>query len=65
MNLPNDVARCAGVGFEEDGVMEWREGCEKCLRRTSHATGERVVNMQPPAVIVFECPFLIEIEGRK
>lgn len=65
MKLPYDVARCAGVGFEGDGVMSWREGCETCLRRTDKADGERVVNMQPPAIIAFECEFLIEPEDGK
>jgi hypothetical protein len=30
----NDIARCEGVGYEEDGVISWREGCEDCVRRT-------------------------------
>ena len=28
--LPNDVARCAGVGSDEEG---WREGCDDVARR--------------------------------
>lgn len=28
--LPNDVARCAGVGDNDEG---WREGCADCARR--------------------------------
>ena len=55
--LPNDVARCAGVGDDEEG---WREGCDVCLRRLSVATGERVVRMLPPPIIVFECEYLID-----
>jgi len=55
--LPNDVARCAGSGNDEDG---WREGCDVCLRRLSVATGERVVLMLPPPIIVFECEYLID-----
>lgn len=55
--LPNDVARCAGVG---DDVNGWREGCETCLRRTDPGYGERVVHMAPPPIIVFECEALIE-----
>lgn len=51
--LPNDVARCAGVGSEEEG---WREGCEDCARRTSPAFGDHVAHMTPPGVIVFCCP---------
>ena len=55
--LPNDVARCAGVGDDEEG---WREGCDDCFRRTGKAAGERVVMMSPPAIIAFECEFRIE-----
>lgn len=55
--LPNDVARCAGVGNDEEG---WRDGCETCLRRTAPADGDRVVHMAPPPIIVFECESLIE-----
>lgn len=55
--LPNDVARCAGVGSESEG---WREGCEDCLRRTSHADGDRVVNMAPPPIIAFWCEYRVE-----
>jgi hypothetical protein len=56
--LPADVHRCIGVGFEEDGVMEWREGCEDCLRRTSPPVDiERVRRITPPAIIVFECEY--------
>ena len=58
-SLPADIARCDGVGNDTEG---WREGCENCLRRTSHpANSERVVRMQPPAIIVFECEYLLEI----
>lgn len=62
MSLPNDIARCAGVGHLEGRVMEWREGCEDCLRRTAPRAGEYVVYMQPPSVIVFECEYRIEPE---
>lgn len=65
MSLPNDVDRCAGVGHLEGKVMEWREGCEDCLRRTDNGTGERVANMQPPSIIAFECEFRIEPERLK
>jgi hypothetical protein len=57
MSLSNDVARCAGVGSDEEG---WREGCDDCLRRTDPGVGERVSHMEPPLIIVFECEFLIE-----
>jgi len=55
-HLPDDVARCTGVG--EDG--EWRAGCENCARRLAPVSGDRVVSMEPPAIIVFECEFMIE-----
>lgn len=51
-NLPSDVARCAGVGSDEDG---WREGCEDCLRRTAPQTRDQTAYMLPPTLIVFEC----------
>ena len=50
--LPNDVARCPGVGSDAEG---WREGCADCLRRLAPASGPLVSHMQPPDVIVFEC----------
>jgi hypothetical protein len=59
LHLDDDVARCVGVG--EDG--EWREGCEgcaNCARRLAPVAGDRVVSMDPPAIIVFQCEFLIE-----
>jgi len=66
MKLPNDVARCAGVGFEEDGVMGWREGCETCLRRTADYPLDVPMRLiAPPPIIAFECEFLMEPEGRK
>ena len=58
-NLPNDVARCDGVSYTEDGQIDWREGCETCLRRT--APRPKLYPMiQPPPIIAFECEFLIE-----
>lgn len=59
MTLPNDVTRCDGVRHEEEGVMEWREGCEHCLRRTAPRPA-RCWMMEPPAIIVFACEHLIE-----
>ena len=56
--LPDDVARCQGVGSDADG---WREGCDRCLRRIS--SGGRV-HMEPPKIIVFWCPYLIEAEAK-
>ena len=52
--LPNHIARCPGVSFIEDGVQEWREGCEDCLRRTSPSS-ERSNSMTPPPIIAFWC----------
>jgi len=60
MSLPNDVARCVGIGSDADG---WREGCEDCARRTEKPTGDRCVNMSPPAIIAFFCEFKIEPSG--
>jgi len=58
-NLHKDIARCRGVGSDEDG---WREGCEKCLRRLSDGG---YVNMKPPEVIMLECEYLIEEVSRR
>lgn len=57
-NLANYVARCNGVGFQENDGWDWREGCETCLRRTA-ARDEQVWMMDPPKIIAFECEFLI------
>jgi len=53
------MARCNGVGFDEDGVWDWREGCEICLRRTAPRP-EYYSMTAPPAIIAFECEYLIE-----
>jgi len=58
--LPNDVARCDGIGSIEDGVLGWREGCETCLRRTAKRPKGRVLKIEPPAIIAFECQYLLE-----
>lgn len=56
--LPADVARCPGFGSDAEG---WRDGCDVCLRRTSQpADPTRAWQITPPAVIVFECEYLIE-----
>ena len=56
--LPADVARCPGYGDDTDG---WREGCDDCLRRTSPpADPERVLWMQPPAIVVMWCEYQID-----
>ena len=60
MTLPNDIARCPGVGSDAEG---WRDGCERCLRRTAPPSDHpRVVRMQPPPIIAFECEYLIEYQ---
>lgn len=56
--LPNDIARCGGFGSDEEG---WREGCGTCLRRTAPRP-EIVVRIEPPAIVAFECEYLIEPE---
>jgi hypothetical protein len=57
--LLNDVARCDGLGFDEDGVWDWREGCETCLRRTAPRP-EHYSMIAPPPIIAFECEYLID-----
>lgn len=57
MTLPNDVARCAGVGDDEEG---WRDGCEDCDRRLAESTSAVTAWMLPPAIIAFSCEFRIE-----
>lgn len=59
MTLPNDIARCPGVGSEEEG---WREGCEDCQRRTAPRDVQSW-GVIPPAIIVFECEYRIEPNG--
>jgi hypothetical protein len=59
--IPNDVARCEGVGYDEDGTWGWREGCETCLRRTAPRNGVNSF-IEPPKIVAFECEFLIEPE---
>jgi hypothetical protein len=56
-----DIARCNGVSFIEDGEVDWREGCEHCLRRTLPREADQDYSMMdPPAIIAFECEYLIE-----
>ena len=56
--LPNDIARCTGVGDDAEG---WREGCEDCMRRTAPSTtGDVYAWITPPAIIAFSCEFRIE-----
>lgn len=59
ITLPQDVARCRGIGSEEEG---WRDGCDVCLRRLAKKNDWNWY-MQPPAVIAFECEYLIEKEN--
>ena len=54
--LHNDVARCDGVGSDAEG---WRDGCERCLRRTAPRPAD-VRMIAPPPIIAFECEYLIE-----
>jgi hypothetical protein len=61
MKLPNDVARCAGVGSDEEG---WREGCEDCARRTAESTSDVSAWMMPPAIIAFWCEFRIATNAK-
>jgi hypothetical protein len=58
--LPNDIARCNGIGYDEDDGQHWREGCETCLRRTAPRL-KRVSFIEPPPIIAFECEYLIEL----
>jgi hypothetical protein len=57
--LPNDIARCNGVGYDEADGWDWREGCETCLRRTAPRP-EIVSFISPLPIIAFECEYLIE-----
>lgn len=59
--LPNDVAKCNGVGEEEDGIMYWRDGCERCARRLYPVHWEYAYYLEPPTIIDFECDYLIEV----
>jgi hypothetical protein len=70
VTLPADVARCPGVGYDEGAGIEWRDGCDDCLRRASPPVDpERM--MAPPVLVVFECEariaperFNAELTGR-
>ncbi len=64
MDLPKCMLRCKGVN--EDG--HWREGCENCMRRLaidedkkdSEEMNEEVSYMEPPPILAFFCPWIIE-----
>ena len=59
--LPGAVARCPGIGSDEDG---WHEECETCLRRTAAPSDHpRQAHMTPPAVITFFCPSYMSEEA--
>lgn len=66
MSLPADVARCNGVGFEDEGGggWIWREGCDDCQRRTDRSRPMQSWGVEPPRVIVFECEYRIPPEGK-
>jgi len=57
--LPNDIGRCNGEWIEDGDHSDWREGCENCLRRTVPRT-DGCEMIEPPAIIAFECEYLIE-----
>ena len=57
--LPNDAARCNGDYIRDGEDRGWRIGCLYCLRRIAPRP-ERVVMMNPPPIITFECEYLIE-----
>lgn len=57
-SLPDDIARCAGVGNDEEG---WREGCETCLRRLAPGGHS---HFMPPPIIAFFCSHQIEAGER-
>ena len=61
--LHSDVARCNGVGSQEDGAWHWREGCEDCLRRTAPRSGLHSF-IEPPAIIAFWCEYHIEPDAK-
>lgn len=54
--LPNDIARCKGIGDEEEGFYE---ECVTCLRRTAPREGEGPW-MDPPPIIALWCEYHIE-----
>lgn len=57
--LPLHYARCEGVFFLAGGRVDYREGCENCLRRIApHPDCD--IYMAPPPIIAFECEYLIE-----
>ena len=57
--LSDDIARCDGEWVEDGADSCWREGCETCLRRTAKRP-KYYSAIKPPAIIAFECEYLIE-----
>lgn len=67
-SLNFDFSRCIGVGFADDEVpstIDWREGCDDCLRRTTPCAKPNQKLIDPPSIIVFECEFYISPEDYK
>jgi hypothetical protein len=62
--LHSDIARCDGIGSEEDGEWHWREGCDDCLRRTAPRSGVHSF-IAPPPIIAFWCEYHIEPTSEK
>ena len=60
-HLPDDMARCAGVGDRDaTGAVIWRACCQRCLRRLAPSRGDHTPHMEPPAV-ADECVLQIEL----
>lgn len=53
--LPNDIARCPGIGNDKDG---WHRECNDCLRRTAPVT-HWATQMSPPDTLPLQCEFRI------
>lgn len=62
LHLPNDIARCPGV---RDAINKWRDGCERCVRRTDRTNMEMAAWMPPPPMVGLWCEFLIEPQKEK
>lgn len=62
--LNADIARCDGVGYEDGGEMDWREGCKTCLRRTAPRPSMPVM-IAPPPILDSYCEYVIEPPKRK
>lgn len=65
--LSFDFSPCSGVGFvreDDPRIIDWREGCEDCLRRTTPGL-DHLYRIKPPEIIAFECEFYISPEDYK